>query len=154
MKLCEYVEKAEKKAGKQIELAKILGISDAYIRNAKRERSGLPTAICMLLADYIDEDQIKVIAASELVTEKDEKKRKILESCFRKVASIAAAGIVTALVTIPIGSPTHAGSIEPVYQHTNYTQLNRRKYGRRQGDRVTLLLNNLVSAFLRFRSAS
>ena len=31
MEMREYIEKAEKKAGKQIELAKILGVSDAYI---------------------------------------------------------------------------------------------------------------------------
>lgn len=123
MKINEFIDKAEKKAGKKIELAKILGISDRYIRMVREGKRGFPDDICIQLADYIGADRLEVIAASNLVTEKDEKKRKVFESCFRKVASIAAAGIVTALVTIPIGSPTHAGSIEPVYQHTNYTQL-------------------------------
>jgi len=123
MKMNEYLEKAQRKAGSQIKLAKILGISDRYIRLVRDGERSLADDICIKLADYIKEDRLEVIAASNLVTEKDEEKRKVFESCFRKVASIAAAGIVTALVTIPIGSPTHAGSIEPVYQHTNYTQL-------------------------------
>ena len=87
MDMKNYIEMAEKKAGKQIELARILGISDAYIRAAKRGARGLPVDICILLARYIDEDEIKVIAASNLVTEKDEKKRKIFESCFTRAAS-------------------------------------------------------------------
>lgn len=124
MKLSEYVERAEKKAGKQIELAKILGISDAYIRNAKRERSGLPTEICILLADYIEEERIHVIAASELVTEKDEKKRRILESCFRKVASVAAIAAVTSILTLSNISPVHAASSGSTIDNTNYKQLN------------------------------
>lgn len=84
MEFRNYIENGERKAGKQTELAKILGISDAYIRAAKRGNRGLPDAICIRLADYINEERLEVIAASNLVTEKDEEKRKVFESCFTK----------------------------------------------------------------------
>ena len=93
MKINDYLETAEKKAGKQIELARILGISDRYIRMVRDGKRGFPDDICILLADYINADRLEVIAASNLVTEKDEKKRKIFESCFTKAATIAAAAL-------------------------------------------------------------
>lgn len=100
MLINEYIEKAEKKAGTQKELAKILGITTSYIRNVKAGKSGLPVEVCIVIADYIGEDRLEVIAASNLVTEKDERKRKILESCFRKVASVAAAAVITSILTL------------------------------------------------------
>jgi hypothetical protein len=154
MKLCEYVEKAEKKAGKQIELAKILGISDAYIRNAKRERSGLPTAICMLLADYIEEDQIKVIAASELVTEKDEKKRKILESCFRKVASAAGITLVTSILTLAPKGTVNAQNLTPELAEIQIIRNCYRRNYRRKSDLLSLLIDKFLSVFPRVRSVA
>ena len=100
MLINEYIEKAEKKAGTQKELARILGITTSYIRNVKAGKSGLPVEVCILIADYTGEDRLEVIAASNLVTEKDERKRKILESCFRKVASVAAAAVITSILTL------------------------------------------------------
>ncbi len=111
MEMREYIEKAEKKAGKQIELAKILGVSDAYIRNAKKGRSGLPDVICIKLADYIGTDRLEVIAASNLVTEKDEQKRKIFESCFTKTskaASFIVAALFIAIISITSPNPANA----------------------------------------------
>lgn len=122
MKMIKYIEKAEKKAGKQRELANILGISDAYIRSVKRGSRGLPDAVCIKLADYIEEDRLEVIAASNLVTEKDEEKRKIFESCFRKVAGVAAAAVVTSILTFSNASPTHAGFSGQSVDNTNYWQ--------------------------------
>lgn len=80
MDMKNYIEKAEKKAGMQLELAKLLNTSSNNIRSIKAGKRGMPVDACIILADYIGEDRLKVIAASNLVTEKDEKKRKILES--------------------------------------------------------------------------
>jgi plasmid maintenance system antidote protein VapI len=82
MEMRNYLEIAEKKAGKQIELAKMLEVSSSFIRMVKAGKKGLSDDMCIVLADFIDEDRLKVIAASNLVTVKDEKKRKIFESCF------------------------------------------------------------------------
>jgi len=100
MEMKNYIELAEKKAGTQIELANMLGITASYIRMVKAGKKGFPIETCIVLADYINGDRLEVIAASNLVTEKDVKKRKILESCFRKVASVAAAAVVTSILTL------------------------------------------------------
>lgn len=111
MELKKYIENGEKKAGSQKELAKFLGITTGYIRNAKANKSGLPDVICIKLADYINEDRLEVIAASNLVTEKDEEKRRIFESCFNRAASIATAAIVISILTLPINKPVNAQEI-------------------------------------------
>jgi len=77
----KYIEIGEKKAGKQIELARILNVRDSTLRLVKSGNNGLPDAICIKLADYIEVDPLHVIAASNLVTEKNEERRKIFESC-------------------------------------------------------------------------
>lgn len=104
MDMKSYIEKAEKKAGMQQELAKILNISSSNIRSIKAGKRGMPVDACIILADYIEVDRLEVIAASNLITEKDEKKRKILESCFQKVASVAAVAVVTSILTL---APQH-----------------------------------------------
>lgn len=110
MELRNYIEIAERKAGSQIELAKLLGISTGYIRNAKANKSGLPDALCIKMAEYINENPLHVIAASGLVTEKDEGRREILESCFRRVASIAA--IILFIGSFSIAPPSvHAKNL-------------------------------------------
>lgn len=88
MKIKTFIEMGEEKAGKQTELAKILGIKENFLRNAKAGRAGLPDAICIKLGDYIDVNPLQVIAASNLVTEKDEERRKVFESCFTRAASV------------------------------------------------------------------
>lgn len=100
MKMKTFIEAAEKKAGKQVELAKILEISDAYIRMVKSGKRSFSDDVCIQLADYIGADRLEVIAANNLVTEKDEKKRKIFESCFRKVAGVAAATVIASILTL------------------------------------------------------
>jgi len=111
MEMKNYIERAEKKAGKQIELAKMLEISDAYIRMVKSGKRGFPDDICIQIADYIGADRLEVIAASNLVTEKDEKKRRIFESCFTRAASVTAAAIVISIMTLPIQKPVNAGNL-------------------------------------------
>lgn len=110
MEMKNYIEKAEKKAGMQIELAKLLNISSNNIRSIKAGKRGMPVDACIILANYIEEDPLKVIAASNLVTEKDERKRKIFESCFSRAASVTAAAIVISILTLAPASPVHAAS--------------------------------------------
>ncbi|WP_350135454.1 helix-turn-helix transcriptional regulator [Nitrosomonas sp.] len=123
MDMKNYIEIAEKKAGSQIELAKMLDVTASYLRSTKAGKNGLSIDMCIVLADYIEADRLEVIAASNLVTEKDEKKRKILESCFKKVAGVAAAAVVTSILTFSNAGPTHAGFSGQVVDNTNYWQL-------------------------------
>ncbi|MDP3662056.1 MAG: hypothetical protein U1D41_10075 [Nitrosomonas sp.] len=108
MKIKIFIEIAEKKAGKQIELAKILGITDAHIRMVKSGKRGFSDDVCIQLADFIEADRLEVIAASNLVTEKDENKRKIFESCFSKVANFAAAALFLGVISMMTPSPANA----------------------------------------------
>ncbi len=116
MELKNYIENAEKKAGSQKNLSDILGISAGYIRMAKGEKRGFPEAICIKLADYLEEDRLSVIAASGLVTEKDQERRKILESCFKKVASVASIALVTTMLTLPAAKPVNAENLTIQFQ--------------------------------------
>ena len=88
MEMKNFIEQAERKAGKQVELAKTLGVTAGYLRAVKAGKKGFSTDMCIVLADYIGADRLEVIAASNLVTEKDERKRKIFESCFSTAASL------------------------------------------------------------------
>ena len=110
MDMKNYIELAEMKAGQQIKLAKILGVSPSNIRSAKSNQRGFPVEVCILLADYIGADRLEVIAASNLVTEKDEKKRKILESCFSvsRAANFTIAALFLAIISITSPNPANA----------------------------------------------
>ena len=108
MKMKEFIEAAERKAGKQLELAKMLDISDAYLRMVKSGKRSLSNDVCIQIADYIGADRLEVIVANNLVTEKDERKRRILESCFSRVASFAVATFLAALIMIMTPSPANA----------------------------------------------
>jgi hypothetical protein len=118
MDIRTYIEMGEKRAGKQIELARVLGVRDSTLRLAKSGKVGLQDAVCIELADYIEVDRLEVIAASNLVTEKDEKRRKIFESCFKKektnnaAASMTIALMTTLILTLSPTQPTQAASIE------------------------------------------
>lgn len=119
----EYLRKGQEKAGSQIKLAKILEISDRYIRLVRDGDRSLADDVCIKLADYIGEDRLEVIAASNLVTEKDERKRKIFESCFKhtdKAASIAMAAIVISILTFAPMSPIQAASLTEGASNINY----------------------------------
>lgn len=100
MKINEYIEAAERKAGKKAELAKTLKISDGYIRMVKTGRRGFSDDVCIRLADYIGANRLEVIAASNLVTEKDKEKRKLFESCFTTAAS--AIFVLAAVYNFPL----------------------------------------------------
>lgn len=119
----EYLKKGQEKAGSQIKLAKILDISDRYIRLVRDGERSLADDVCIRLADYIGEDRLEVIAASNLVTEKDERKRKIFESCFKntdKAASIAIAAIVISVLTFTPAAPIQAAQLTESALNINY----------------------------------
>lgn len=112
MEMKNYIEEGAKKAGSNKELAKFLGQSQSILSDVKAGKRGLPVVACTQLAEFIGIDPIKVIMASELTTEKDEKKRKILESCFRKVAGVAAAAIVTSILTLTPQGHVNASNLD------------------------------------------
>jgi len=76
MNLREIIEAGTNKAGEQKALASILHIHPAVITQAKAGKRGLPVSACIMLANYLGIESTPVIAASELVTEKDEERRK------------------------------------------------------------------------------
>ncbi len=117
MDMKNYIEEAEKKAGTQRKLAEILGITTRYINMAKNKERCLSVDTCIVLADYIKRDRLEVIAASNLATEKNEKKRKILESCFSTAASVTAAAIIISILTLPLQKPVNARNLSS--QFTN-----------------------------------
>lgn len=88
MKMKSFIEMGSAKAGSNKALAKILGQSEVALCEAKVGKRGLNDAVCIKLADFINVNRIEVIAASNLVTEKDEERRKIYESCFTTAASV------------------------------------------------------------------
>lgn len=102
MLMKDYIETAAKKAGSLTALGRMLGISQPDMSNAKAMKKPLPVKALFQLAEYIDADLKAVIAANELVTEKDEAKRQFWTPFVNhaKAASIALAlGLVTNFVT-------------------------------------------------------
>lgn len=81
MDLREYIEMGEKAAGNQVKLACYLEQNDSNMRKMKQHKRGLPDPMCIKLAHLIGVDPLHVIAASNLVTEKNSGRRKLLESC-------------------------------------------------------------------------
>lgn len=79
MNLRDYIEMGEMEAGSQVKLAEYLMMNPANIRNAKRGTQGIPDAMCIKLAKLVGATEIEVIAASNLVTEKNPERRKIFE---------------------------------------------------------------------------
>lgn len=96
MNLRDYIEMGEMEAGSQVKLAKFLMMNPANIRNAKRGTQGIPDAMCIKLAKLVEVTEIEVIAASNLVTEKNPERRKIFEGCLATLTSIAFAILLVA----------------------------------------------------------
>ncbi len=120
MEMKKYIELGEKQAGKQIELARILGIRDSTIRLVKTGHSRLPDALCIKLADFIKVDRLEVIAASNLMTEKNEERRKIFESCFTKAANLTSVALILGFISI-MTPPTANASQSTVSANSNST---------------------------------
>lgn len=133
MEMKNYIEMGEKKAGKQVELAKILEIRDSTLRLVKTGHSKLPDYICYRLATYLDIEAGTVIAASNLVTEKDEKKRKVFEDYLKKSGENAlkmiVGGLVISMLTLAPQSPSVAASHGGFDKNIHYTKFNARAAG-------------------------
>ncbi|MDC8445206.1 MAG: helix-turn-helix domain-containing protein [Nitrosomonas sp.] len=128
MEIKEFIEIGERKAGTQKELAKYLNIAASTLRIVKSGRTSLDPAYCIKLARFINKDEIEVIAASRLVTEKDEEKRKIFESCFKRTSQAACIGLVVGLSMILTPSTAQAESLNVAESNTIYIML---YYGRK-----------------------
>lgn len=87
MELREMIERAAEKTGGQKELADKIGINPNNLTNAKRGERGLPTYACVKLAQLIGEDERHVIAASELVTEKNPERRAVWLPFVQEIAT-------------------------------------------------------------------
>ncbi|SET65015.1 Helix-turn-helix [Nitrosomonas marina] len=113
MEMREFIEMGEKKAGTQKQLAEYLDTRYTTLGLVKNGKKSLTTALCIKLARYIEVDELEVIAASNLIIEKDEERRKIFESCLKrssKAASIAMIIGATALSAPSTNSFENSGS--------------------------------------------
>ncbi len=126
MDIKTYIELGEKKAGKQVELARILETRDSTLRLAKTGHNGLPNWLCYKLANYLEVEAGTVIAASNLVTEKDEKKRKVFEDYLKKSGENAlkmiVGGLVISMLTLAPQSPSVAASHGGFDKNIHYTK--------------------------------
>lgn len=111
-----FIERAEKIAGGQKALGLRIGQDPGNIRGAKAGMKGLPNYACVMIADMIGEDRITVIAASELVTEKKEERRKVWHPFVARAASVVL-GIVSLNMT---PAPANAASTAQLLDNTVY----------------------------------
>ena len=99
--LKELIERAEKAAGGQKQLALKIGQSESNIRGAKAGVRGLPVYACVMIADLIGEERITVIAASELITEKKEERRKVWSPFVKHAAALAGLTVILNMTPAP-----------------------------------------------------
>jgi hypothetical protein len=107
----EILEKAVKKAGTQRELGTIINQHENAISEARKGKRGLPDTACLKLAQFMEIDFGKVIAARNEWTAKSEEERKIWLPLVR-AAGIAALsiGVVTSFLTpSPAEAAPHKG---------------------------------------------
>ncbi len=97
----KFIELGEEKAGSQAKLAEIIDTRYTTLVAVKAGKKSLTTALCIKLARYIEVDELEVIAASNLVIEKNEERRKIFESCFKtaRTAALVIMGSTTLLAS-------------------------------------------------------
>ena len=121
MNLRDYIEMGEMEAGSQVKLAEFLMMNPANIRNAKRGTQGIPDAMCIKLAKLVGVTEIEVIAASNLVTEKNPERRKIFEGCLATLTSVAFAMLLAAnsssseANSMLQNNPTHTSPIQFIH---------------------------------------
>ena len=77
MELGQLIELGYGVTKSHTDLANLLGVARNSLTDAKAGRRGLPSFACFRLADLIGIDAKAVIAASELVTEKNPEKRAV-----------------------------------------------------------------------------
>lgn len=115
MELREMIEAAAKVSGDQKKLAKAIGLSPNNITEAKAGRRGLPASACYKLAAILGLDPAVVVAASELVTEKNPEKRAVFAPFVLGVPRTAAAWIL-GLATVAT-----TGALAPTDAYANDT---------------------------------
>lgn len=123
MSLKTYIERAEKAAGGQKALARIVGVTDSNLRGAKAGLRGLPVAACYQIAEMIGEDERVVVAASELLTEKKPERRAVLLPFVGHALSM----ILTAVILIVTPTPSQAAPMLQVTDSTLYIMSNLRR---------------------------
>lgn len=117
MQLKDYIEEGAKKAGSLTALGLMLGMSQPHISACKGHRRPLTVKAAVQLADYIGADLKAVIAANELVTEKDEAKRAFW---FPFVERAKAAGIALGLAIVTnFVTPSPAEAHQTATEHGN-----------------------------------
>ena len=89
MDLKGYITKGIDAAGGVIALAERLDIDRTNLTSAKAGRRRLPNHACVKLAQLIEEDERKVWAASELVTEKNPERRAVWLPFVQEIAANA-----------------------------------------------------------------
>jgi len=110
MELRDYIAKGAKLVGSQRELAERIGIAERTISDAKANRRGLPNITCGKLAEITGDDAFQIVAASNLITEKDETTRNEWLRLLKKLGGIAASFMLAAFLTVTliVTSPTQA----------------------------------------------
>lgn len=78
MDLKAYIAKGIAATGSLTALAETIGMAREALTAANGGRRGLPPVACGKLADLVGADRWDVVAASEILTEKDEAKRRYL----------------------------------------------------------------------------
>lgn len=117
MELRDYIEMGETRAGNALKLADFLGVARSSISDAKAGRRGLKTTACWKLAELIGVPETTVQAASELVTEKDEKVREYLRPFAQNLSRAAGVFMTLSGLVMFSAAPKDANAapvLEPV----------------------------------------
>lgn len=114
MSLKKYIVLAIKDTGSQRELSDYLGVSSQQLTNAKNGRAGLPIAICCQIAQIIGINEMEVISASELITEKNQERRAVLLPFINHAASVI-------LGTVILNMTPHPAEANEIKSLTNST---------------------------------
>jgi len=110
MNLRDMIEEATKRHEDQKAMAKVIGVHPDVLTSAKAGRRGLPVAACYKLAAILGIDEKIVVAASELVTEKNPEKRAVFAPFVLDLPRKAATWLIAsaAAATIGTAAPTNA----------------------------------------------
>lgn len=100
--LTSVIEKAAQQAGDQKRLETALGLAKGYLTEVKAGRRGLPVAVCYALAEMIGEDERRVVAASELITEKKAERRAVLLPFVAHALTVIFATVILFVTPSPV----------------------------------------------------
>lgn len=123
MNLRDHIKKAETIMPRK-ELAEYLGIHPQQLTDGKNGKAGLPIAACYKLAGLIEENVSSVVATSELVTEKNEKRRAVLLPFANHVRIAIIAVTMTIVTNIMTPAPAEAAQMQDKSLITLYIMSN------------------------------